>query len=92
MMEHLSLLIQEQVEQLEEIEVGVDKMTGKIKQSQKDIIDAIQQLKQARRKKVQIMTILSVTAVILLCIAIGVIYYYTCKDDYNTETCWKAWS
>ena len=90
MMEHLSILIQEQVEQLDEIEVGVDSMTGKIKRSQKDIRDAIEQLKQARRKKVQIITIVSVTAVILLFVAIGVIYYYSCKDDSTTDICWKT--
>lgn len=85
---HLAILIQEQTEQLNEIEVGVDSMTEKINKSQEDILKAIEQLKQARRKKVQMTIIITVAGIILTCLALGVGFYYMCIEP--ATKCWDA--
>ena len=84
----LGILIAEQTEQLNEIEEGVDSMTGKVNKSQEDIRKAIEQLKQARRKKVQIIILVTVVALILFCIAFATLFYFVCL--YPARSCWDA--
>ena len=89
MTKDLSILIDEQVEQLGAIEEGVDSMSGKIKQSHEKVQVAIVNLKAARRKKVQIAIILTVTGVCLVLIILCLMVYYTCDNFAGQTDCKK---